>query len=194
MSVPAITYYGAWRGDRLADVVSDERFRWLIEHLSRPDGAGGRQVCPWAIVAQQEGRFYVGDARQNPSDASTLAQIIENLVVEYRSYDTFRPPNKHPATLTVLIPDQIDGELITAALDRYRRQFTPLGIMLGALDPFNSLRSLTGGKGCPYVAPWNFLTVRWMVPGDYVFLNLDPDYKRIYCNYFGSWPEGTSSQ
>ena len=181
---PDIAFFGIWSGEHLPDPEVERRFRWLIYHLSATESPGGKQLCPWAVAAIQEQRFYIGDARNNAADLAVIGSIVQTMCERYRTYDTFRPPNKHPATLTVLIPDAVAGHVIVSVLEEYRRKLTPLGLMLGALDPVNNLRSLTGRKGCPYVAPWNFLTVRWMVRGDSIFLNLNPEYKTIYSGFF----------
>lgn len=185
-----VIYSGVWRGEPLADKEFERRFVWLATHLSSSYGSQKKRViCPWAVQAIDSGRFYIGDARHFGVDIASTSRIVEDMVTEYQQYGAFSPPEKHPPTLTALLPDDLSGEVIVAVLEKHRPKLTPIGIMLGALDPVNELRSLTGGNGYPYQAPWNFFTVRWMVPGDHIFLNLNPAYKEVYIKFFGSWPE-----
>lgn len=184
-----VRFFGVWKGDSLPDATINERFQWLIMHLASPYGYKGSQVCRWSILALNQNRFCIGDARHCGFDANGLADIVEQMLSEYRGFGSFDPSTSVPHTLTVLLPDQLKAQSIVSTLDTYRPSLTPQGLMLGALDPYNRLQSLTGGKGCPYSAPWNYLTLRWMVRGDHVFLNLNPQYKEIYIRIFGSWPD-----
>jgi hypothetical protein len=189
-----VNYYGIWRGEKLPDSEADRRFQWLISHLSSPNGPEGRQICPWAIQALRDGKFFIGDARRAPTDVAGISFVVEDLVLEYQSISKFEPLNRLPETLTVLIPDAVEGKTIESILEMHRPKLTPVGLMLGSLDPFNKLRSLIGGRDCPYSSPWSFLTIRWMVAGDCVFLNLNPAYKEIYIKFFGKWPAGCLSK
>ncbi|MEK8021627.1 MAG: DUF6875 domain-containing protein [Candidatus Parabeggiatoa sp.] len=185
-----VIYLGRWKEEALADKGAEKRFAWLIQHLTSSQGVGKKHpTCPWSEPAIAEGRFFIGDARHFDIDIDSICYIVEDMAKVYKNYAPFIPPEKHPPTLTVLLPYALSGETIVDVLEIYRPKLTPVGIMLGALDPINKLRSLTGGVGYPYQAPWNFFTIRWMVPGDYIFLNLNPVYKDIYIKFFGSWPE-----
>ena len=189
MSKPKLVFYGAW-GERLvSDSVVRERFGWLISHLASPKSkTSDGPICPWAGHAVGSKRFFVGDARRFPSSLAGLLDAMDHTADQYRGSSVFTPGELHPTTLTVLLNDGLQAETIEEGLQLRRPLFTPEGLMLGALDPYNTLTSLAGADGFPYRAPWNFLTVRWMVPGDYVFLDLNPQYREIYCQFFGGWP------
>ena len=182
-----IHYLKAWRGEALQDPELYKRFRWLIDHLLAPQRPGStRSVCKWVGAAIEDGRFDIGDARGLfPVNQRGIDSIIQSMVKEYReSQPCFIPRDPNPRTLTVAISDEFDEHTIKTALDRHRDKLTPVGIMLGALDPYNSLLSLTGGTGCPYRSPYSFLTIRWMVSCDITFLNMNPTYTQVYRRYF----------
>lgn len=184
-----VRYMRAWRGDTLQDPELNKRFRWLIGHLLAPQRPGAsRPVCKWVRQALNDGRFDIGDARGFlPVSPDGIDRILASMVEEYRKVKpVFVPGDPHPRTLTVAIPDTFDEQTINDALTRHRDKLTPEGIMVGALDPYNTLLSLTGGSGCPYRSPYSFLTIRWMVPCDMVFLDLNPEYTKVYRRYFGT--------
>lgn len=156
-------------------------FATLIEHLSR--GREGRAWCSWAVQAWEQNRFWIGDAR---SLKGTKIEAIVDLMADtfvshfpspfekgFENEDTLN-------TLTVLLDDDTPYEPTESVIQAKRRELLERGLMIGFLHPDSSHRSLSlGPSGTPYRVPRPFLTLRWAVPGDVRFVEINPTLRAL---------------
>lgn len=153
----------------------------LVRHLYC--GRAGKPWCTHAVAAIEGRTFLVADARDyDVNQFDEIIQATANAFVaacpplsqERLSVRTSRD-GPHP-TLTALLPEGLPLKPAERTLQHIRPALLQRGLMMGLLHPDSSLHPLTpGADGFPYRVPHPFLTVRWAVPGDEVFVRINPE-------------------
>lgn len=166
-------------------------FAELVRHLYH--GRAGKPWCTWAVAALDGGTFFVADARGHAGldrfedVVRATADAFEAACLQQSHPPLFvraSPGRTYPA-LTVLLRKQVLLEPAEQSLHALRPELLRRGLMMGLLHPRSSLRPLTpGAKGFPYRVSHPFLTVRWAVPGDEVFVGINPTLAGLLAAWF----------
>lgn len=141
------------------------------------NGRHGKTWCRWAVRSLEKGSFLVADATAL-GGLSRLEVIVALTADAFES--TCPPPSVKsrglpPSSLTVLLRDDIPHGSAEELLHSARPHLLERGQMMALLHPDSQLTPLTAGPpGRPYHAPHIFLTTRWAVPDDRIFVDINP--------------------
>lgn len=164
------------------DEEARKAFDSLEQHLRK--GRDGAPWCRWAAQAIDQGTFFVADARAFAGTEAFCALITLAADAFIRQCP---PPNTDAfadwtaiSTLTVLLRDDLPLVEAEEIVQGQRATLLRRGLMVGLLHPQSTLRPLTPGPdGLPYRATRPFLTVRWAVSGDEVFVGINPELSSL---------------
>ena len=158
-----------------------QAFDTLVEHLR--NGRGGAPWCVWAVHALDQGGFWIGDARElgHRGFASIVSLAAEAFVKHCPPPDTdCVRAVVHRNSLTVLLADDVPWEDAEDTLQRERPNLLRRGLMVGLLHPRSTHAALTPGPdGTPYRMESPFLTIRWAVPEDELFVGINPELTHL---------------
>ena len=160
-----------------------QAFERLLQYLG--SGRGGQPWCQWAIDSVRQNRFLVADGRSlDRRDLTVIVRKLASLFVDHCSQrgDSVRPSQDAPKSdghldsLTVLLHDSIDLESLDQITHALRPALLDKGVMAALLHPRSRLTPLSPGPaGRPYCTQEPFLTFRWAVPQDRLFVAINPD-------------------
>lgn len=155
-------------------------FAELVHHLRH--GRAGKPWCTWAVASLDARIFLIGDARGQGQLArfeSVITRTADSFAAACTAQhhaDGTKVGNNPHATLTILLERGLPLEPSENALQGLRPELLRRGMMMALLHPESPLRALTPGpEGYPYRISHPFLTVRWAVPGDEVFVGINPE-------------------
>ena len=152
-------------------------FEGLRQHLVA--GRQGHPWCRWAVYALDTGTFYVSDGRGLALE--TLEQIVKLLADTFVALsETNATQNKNQMTLTLLIDSKYSSDAMEHAVQDTRRTLLERGLMVGVLHPRSELFALSEGPpGVPYRTAACFITVRWAVRADTLFVSGNPILEQL---------------
>jgi hypothetical protein len=159
------------------DMDATRAFLNLMNHLSR--GRDGNPWCVWSVRAMERNSFWVADARMlRGIDFRGVIMLAADAFVKHCQvpYQLSCPQEAPINALTILLPDEIDYNEAEEILQRERRALLTRGLMAGLLHPLSTHRPLTPGPfGMPYRTDSPFLTIRWAVAADELFVGINPE-------------------
>lgn len=175
-----------WRfGDCIDDPKLARAFESLVQHLCY--GREGHPWCPWAVRALEENRFWCGDARSlGPERFEIIVDAIAN------TFETCFPipisgnraVGAELNSLTILLRDDTEYDDAEVVVQGKRADLLARGMMVGLLHPRSMHRALSlGPPGVPYRTPDPFLTIRWAVPDDILFVGVNPKLRMLLDNW-----------
>jgi hypothetical protein len=144
------------------------------------------------VAALDGGTFCVADARghcgldqfEQVIRATADAFVAACPLQSQKQLSGRTSPDGPHFTLTVLLPKGLPLEPVEKSLQVLRPELLRRGLMMGLLHPHSSLRPLTpGAGGFPYRASHPFLTVRWAVAGDEVFVGINPELAALLATW-----------
>jgi hypothetical protein len=163
------------------DTDATDAFLALENHLRR--GRDGAPWCVWAVHALDRNAFWVGDARKlgDTGLGTIVALAAEAFVKRCPAPDRHRlPEDALLNTLTVLLRDDIPCDDAEKILQEERPALLRRGLMAGLLHPRSTHRPLTPGpSGMPYRTDSPFLTVRWAVTADELFVGINQELRAL---------------
>ncbi len=164
---------------------------WAGDYLSNPHPELGRSgaVCPFTAPAIRREVFFLTVVPGEP----TLAEV-EATVRAYRDWFLEMEPRKGRLaaykSINILFPDIPEAAwttLIEAAQERLKAEYVPLGIMIGEFHPGPPPQpALWNPDFRPLKSPVPLLSIRHMVPTDWVFLRHRQDWASAYLRVHGA--------
>lgn len=150
--------------------------------LGKPHPAVGRKgpVCPFVPKSLQLDavRMSVVRTADVPSNElrATLTQLLLDFLPKFEALEPSKGRQRQYKTVILIFPDisladavdVIDGAQVDAKV-----HFVAKGIMVGEFHAANNAAGLRNPDFYPLRTPHPCLAIRYMVPGDFVFMNLD---------------------
>lgn len=156
----------------------------LIEHLTI--GNQGRPWCRWVEACVRNGQFFVTQA----IEAASRDAFVELIATLGKSFCALSPNPKQscaPAALTALLSTHPDADSAETILMERRSELVERGLMMAILHSGSTLRSLSrDAPGHPYRADHFFITVRWAVQEDEIFVRINPDLSQKLKSWLAS--------
>lgn len=172
-------------GEGALDPEATSAFRGLIRHLT--EGRQGEPWCRWVVETIADGAFLVGDAREMGGIEridEILDAVVQAFLQEVPNHEPSNPTqdnNRTHPSLTVLLQSDFPLEPAEKEISRCRPSLLRRGIMAAIVHPDSQHKPLTPGPpGAPFWAPEPFLTVRWTVPDDTIFVGVNPRLQEIH--------------
>jgi hypothetical protein len=163
---------------------------WAGDYLSSPHPELGRSgaVCPFTGPAIRREVFFMTVVPGVPA----LAEV-EEIVRGYRDWFLEMEPKEGRLaaykSINILFPDIPEpgwSTLIEAAQERLKAEYVPRGIMIGEFHPGPPPQAaLWNSDFRPLKSPVPLLSIRHMVPTDWVFLRHRKDWASAYLEVHG---------
>jgi hypothetical protein len=163
---------------------------WAQEYLCRPHPELGRSgpVCPFTRPSLRKGLFYMAVYRGAVLDQRRVADVVRT----YRDWFLEMEPRTGIEaaykTVGIIFPDLPDADyegLIEDTQEALKSDYVSEGLMIGEFHPGPpSKGGLRNPDFRPLRSPLPLLSIRHMVPTDFVFLQSRKDWMESYLRRF----------
>ncbi|XP_004348897.2 hypothetical protein CAOG_02147 [Capsaspora owczarzaki ATCC 30864] len=154
-------------------------FNYLQDFLGKPHPALGRKgpTCPFVPTGLKKDSIYVGSVTTTP--ATTKDQIVElmrGFPDKFLQLEPRQGPLVSYKAIVVTFPYMSLADaplLIDSVQNELKAEFVNKGLMIGEFHLANNASSLNNPDFFPLRTPKPCIAMRFMVPGDLVFMSLD---------------------
>lgn len=170
---------------RHAKLSDDARraFAELEVHLTQ--GRDGGAWCRWVARSIDAGKFFVGDAIAIAT-VEALAGLVDEAASALSEISAGVP---NPAVSLTLRVGAVPGDASQQLLQGRRLDLLRRGVMVALLHPEAQFGALSPGpKGTPYATSDAFLTFRWAMPQDALFVDVNPTLAAALEEFLRSGP------
>jgi hypothetical protein len=166
---------------------------WVHQFIMRPHPKLGRAgvVCPYVKLSLDASIFYLSVANlENPRRYDEIFNIMNTHAEIFAKMEPKSGPLENLRVLMVLVPNGKDGVLSHAQhCKQLKTEMMERDITVGQFFPtWNPIKYLKS-KFFPNQPPFCMYTMRAFIRSDWMFVNGEPEWRKVYLEKFGSPPD-----
>jgi len=169
-----------------------ETMHWLQNFIMKPHPKLERTgaVCPYVKPSMDEGLFYLTVVQTaEPESFSELTREMNVFREIFNTMPPFEGENKALRCIMVLFPQTAEKTFESPTeVGKLRADFMRHDITLGHFFPTSDVKKQLKYKFFPHQPPLPLFVFRTFMDFDWVFINKETEWRKIYLEKFGAPP------
>ncbi len=163
--------------------------RWMREFIMRPHPNLGRTgpVCPFVKPAIDDHLLYFSvNQAQDPMNFKSIYDEMMHYKDIFNTFEPFTGPLSELRVIMFLCPLSHESVLSDPHESKMlKSDMMKEGITVGQFFPTSDVKRMLRDKFFPVQPPVCMYSMRTFIPGDWMFISGEPEWRKIYKDRFG---------